>query len=316
MSHSKKPGTKNRAKFPNKLTIVHKDLLLNKGRGNSVYGLSYQEDALVEIDPRQPPKDYLDTLIHETLHVIFPEWTEMEIFDLASFLAESLWQQGYRKIYQDDNSTIHDLVPGLEDGNTSSARMKVAPPVKTTVYGRIKDEYTELFQECKVRDIAATDKIVNKIVESRGTYEKVGIAPWYWIGCIHVMESSQSFKTHLHNGDPLKRRTKNVPAGRPAANPDTIYGYSWEMSAKDALMIKGLNEWNDWSVSGMLYQAERFNGWGYRMYKGIYSPYLWSGSQFWTKGKYVSDGRYDPSATSGQTGVAVMLKRMNELGVF
>lgn len=305
---------KSEAKFPNKLTVVHKNLLLNKG--NSVYGLSYDEDSLVEIDPRQPPKDYLDTLIHETLHIIFPEWTEMQVFDLASFLAEQLWQQGYRKIYQEDDSTIYDVVPGIEAGGPSSARMKVAPPIKTTVYSRIKDEYEEMFKECKVSNPGATDKLVKKIIEHQSTYEKVGIAPWYWIGCIHVMEGSQSFKTHLHNGDPLKYRTRNVPSGRPAENPDTIYGYSWEVSAKDALMIKGLNEWNDWSIPGMLYQAERFNGWGYRMYKGVYSPYLWSGSQFWTKGKYVSDGKYDPNATSAQIGVAVLLKKMSEAGIF
>lgn len=313
MPKPKQPQQK--VNFPNKLTVVHKGLLSNKK--DRTFGLAYEEDAVVEIDPRQPPKEYLDTLIHESLHIIFPNWKEMEVYDLATFMTETLWNNGYRKIYQEDDCTVYDHIPDLETNNVNpDAKMKVDPPVKTTEYSRIKDEYARMFEECEIKNPKAVDKLVSQIVEHEGIYESVKIAPWYWIGCIHMMEGGLNFKTHLHNGDSLRRRTVNVPSGRPPGPPDTISGYSWEMSAKDALYLKGLEKWTDWSISGMLYQAERYNGWGYRMYKNNYSPYLWSGSQFWTHGKYVSDGKYDPNATSDQIGVAVMLKRMHEHGIF
>lgn len=50
------------------------------------------------IDPRQAPKDRMDTLIHESLHVIFPEFTEKEVEKTARILTRILWQQGYRKV--------------------------------------------------------------------------------------------------------------------------------------------------------------------------------------------------------------------------
>lgn len=303
-----------RTNFPNRLTVVHKPLL-TKGK-QKFYGLSFQDDALVEIDPNQHPKDYLDTYIHETLHILFPEWEEEEVFDLATFLAENLWEHGYRRIHQEDEKTIFDVYPDGQDPVPKYKKDMNSPlPIKSTQFDKLKDEYSRMFNECKVLDSARTDKLVSKLVAKEDIYKQVGIAPWYWIGCIHMMEASQDFTCHLHNGDPLKKRTKSIPAGRPAAPPDTIYGYSWETSAKDALYLKGLDKWGDWSVSGMLYQTERYNGWGYRMYKSNFSPYLWCGSQFWTKGKYVMDGKYDPSATSKQIGVAVILKRMVELDI-
>jgi lysozyme family protein len=311
MPKPKKP----KAQFPNKLTVVHKNLLL-KPKG-SAYGHSYDEEALIELDPHQPPKDYLDTLLHETFHVIFPGWEESEVFDIAAFFTDILWDNGYRKTYQEDGDTVHDISPGGQFPVTKyKKQVNIPPPNKSTSYPRIKEDYEEMFKKCKVKDPETVDKIIDQIIAQQDKYKAVGIAPWYWIGCIHRMESNQSFTKHLHNGDSLRHRTKNVPSGRPKAAPDTIHGYSWDFSAKDALRLKGLDKWGDWSIPGMLYQAERYNGWGYRMYKSNHSPYLWSGSQYWERGKYVKDGKYDPSATSSQIGVGVILKRMKERKIF
>ena len=90
--------------------------------------------------------------------------------------------------------------------------------------------------------------------------------------------------------------------------------FSWEASATDALTYKKFNVWTDWSVAGILYKLELYNGWGYRK-KGVATPYLWSFSNHYTKGKYVEDGVFDPEAVSKQAGAAVILKRMLEQGV-
>jgi lysozyme family protein len=57
----------------------------------------------------------------------------------------------------------------------------------------------------------------------------------------------------------------------------------------------------------MLYLLEKYNGLGYRM-RGVPTPYLWSFSNLYEKGKFVQDGRYDPEAVSKQCGAALMLK--------
>jgi lysozyme family protein len=194
--------------------------------------------------------------------------------------------------------------------------MKIATPMKTTLYSKLKDSYDEMFSSIRFNNSANVKAAVDKIVKNKEIYEKITIAPWYWIGCIHFREASLNFKTHLHNGDPLKNKTVNVPSGRPKQPPTTVGGYAWDVSANDALYLKGLNKWFDWSVSGMLYQAERYNGWGYRLYQNNNSPYLWSGTQFWLSGKYVSDGKYDPDMSKDQLGVAALLKEMQQREIF
>ena len=52
------------------------------------------------IDPRQRPKSYLGTLIHEKLHVMFPDWSETKVRKAEKELADLLWQNGYRKVLQ------------------------------------------------------------------------------------------------------------------------------------------------------------------------------------------------------------------------
>jgi hypothetical protein len=75
--------------------------------------------------------------------------------------------------------------------------------------------------------------------------------------------------------------------------------------------MKKLNTWGDWSVAGTLYQLERYNGWGYRLYhRDVLSPYLWSYSCHYSCGKYVADGKWSATAVSKQIGAAVLLRRM------
>jgi lysozyme family protein len=65
----------------------------------------------------------------------------------------------------------------------------------------------------------------------------------------------------------------------------------------------------------VLYVLEGYNGFGYRS-KGIRSPYLWSFSNLYEKGKYVADHQFDPNAVSKQVGSAVLLKLLSEGGLW
>lgn len=55
------------------------------------------KNRIIEIDPRQSPKDYLDTLIHESLHELFPRKAERYILNAGTSIANLLWRLGYRK---------------------------------------------------------------------------------------------------------------------------------------------------------------------------------------------------------------------------
>ena len=95
-------------------------------------------------------------------------------------------------------------------------------------------------------------------------------------------------------------------AGRPVGHPP----FKWEVSASDALVFDGLSTWTNWSLPGTLFVLERFNGFGYRGPDiHILTPYLWSFSNHYTKGKFVRDNVFSPTAVSKQCGAAVLLRQ-------
>lgn len=132
------------------------------------------------------------------------------------------------------------------------------------------------------------------------------LIPYYAIGIAHYMEADCDFTKHIHCGDSLKQRTINEPKGRPLqGNPP----FTWEQSAEDWLIMKGWNKWKDWAVDDILCRLEYNNGIGYRRYN-VNTPYLWSYTNFYEKGKFVSDGKFDEEAISKQVGAAILLKEL------
>src|SRR5450432_1043632 len=130
----------------------------------------------------------------------------------------------------------------------------------------LRTEYQNLFDTCQTRPETQGEinLLAAKIINNRDRYEAVGTPlsiPWHFIGVIHNMESSLRFDRHLHNGDPLTARTVHVPAGRPAGGDPP---FTWEASATDALKFQGLDKVTDWSFPALLYQLEKYNGFGYR----------------------------------------------------
>jgi len=55
-------------------------------------------DGEIEIDPRQKPKEYLDTLLHELLHWVVPKMSERKVRASARLITHELWKRGFRKI--------------------------------------------------------------------------------------------------------------------------------------------------------------------------------------------------------------------------
>ena len=155
------------------------------------------------------------------------------------------------------------------------------------------------------------------ILNNKSRYESVAQntnIPWYVIGALNVMEGNGKFTTHLANGDPLSKPTVHVPANIPPGTGP----FTWEESAIYILNNKKKNIFKDvdWTDIGCVLNAcEMWNGTGYRN-KNIWSPYLFCGTNYYTKGKYVKDGPdgWDPNAVSQQSGIATMLKKLIEMG--
>lgn len=177
----------------------------------------------------------------------------------------------------------------------------------------LRKEYNDLLTTCEIKPsrLGEVQAICNKIVRNQERYKAIGDdndVPWFMVAVIHSLEGDLDFETHLHNGDSLKRRTVNDPPGRPPGNPP----FTFEESAKDALAFDKMNVNLEKTFAGICFKLEGFNGFGSRA-RGIHTPYLWSFSNHYTAGKFVADGKFNPTAVSKQCGGAVILRRLLEM---
>ena len=187
---------------------------------------------------------------------------------------------------------------------------------RSTRFAELADEYRSLFAAATIRPERQEQSQwhLTMMRQSRPRYQAVATragVPWQFVAAIHGMEASFNFRAHFHNGDfPLSQRTRQVPAGHPLR---WLPPSDWESSAMDALRLLGFTGQSDWSLARTLYRLEAFNGFGYRRFARP-SPYLWSFSSLYERGKFVADGHFDPRARSQQCGTATMLKLLDLAG--
>lgn len=155
---------------------------------------------------------------------------------------------------------------------------------------------------------SVADRLITPVAKARyQSVEKRTGVPWWFIAVIHEREASQRWDKSLAQGDPWNKKSVHVPANRgPFA--------SWEDAAYDALVncppYAARNK--DWSIGNALTMLEKYNGLGYYR-RGIPSPYIWAGTDQYIRGKFVSDGKFDPNTVDSQLGCAGLLKFM---GIF
>lgn len=180
-------------------------------------------------------------------------------------------------------------------------------------FNELKPEYTYLWKNMvtKADKSAAVTEIAKKLIGKKARYlsvaAKTGV-PWHVIAALHNRESDADFTTYLGNGQPLSRKTTETPKGRGPFK-------TWEDGAIDALKFDGLDQITDWSPERACFELEVFNGFGYRG-QGINSPYLWSFTNHYTRGKYTETPRrsvYRPELVDAQCGAVPVMRRIMEL---
>jgi lysozyme family protein len=188
-------------------------------------------------------------------------------------------------------------------------------PLNATDFASLSSEYVAFFASAEWKNDDARReamRFAEMALRHRSRYEAVGGPlgiPWWFVAGLHLLESTFNFRTHLHNGDGLNARTFRVPAGRPVSGAPP---FTYEESARDALVGEELDRQKDWSLARALYRWETYNGFGYRR-RRVPTPYLWSLTTIYTKGKFVGDGVFSATAVSKQCGTAAFLKALIEM---
>ena len=174
---------------------------------------------------------------------------------------------------------------------------------------RIRSQQYKL-TDSQLRDLNA---FLNHWEANEERYKTAGLAaevPPELIAAIHWRESHGDFDTYLHQGDPL---------GSPAVNwPTDIPVFSvWEDAAAHALGQKQgkLNALGITATTAdptaLVTFAEVYNGLGY-YYGGLPSPYAFSGTDQYSSGKFVADGRFKRNEVDKQLGVATLLQALSD----
>jgi lysozyme family protein len=207
-----------------------------------------------------------------------------------------------------------------------ATRAPSIPDVKAEAFRHNpKTHHEKLWDSAEINgsQVFRIDKVITMYLENKDRYTAIekmrtGGVPSAIIFTLHGRESTWSFKKHLHEGSPLTGRTKWVPKGRPKAPPGNGSVYTFEESAEDVLYkLKDL-ESKDWTkCDDALFNIESYNGLGYlKFHKDVNSPYIWSGTNHYYRGKYVADGKYSRTAKDKQLGTCAILKRMLDRKIY
>lgn len=193
-----------------------------------------------------------------------------------------------------DRSGNPDLLKKSEYRHSSELVKKINQ-INEVKFGAELQEFAEIYEK-------------NREVYERIS-QKTGIPPQL-IAAIHYRESTANFNTYLHNGQKLGQVTTKVPKG--------ILFDNFEDAAVHALLQKeylrkayGLNAQSN-DLIAMLSYAEAYNGLGY-YFKDLVSPYVYSGTNVYQKGKYVDDGKFNPKYVDSQPGVYILINAITSV---
>lgn len=164
----------------------------------------------------------------------------------------------------------------------------------------------------------AAQKFAKRAISHKVEYQAISetiknqtgkFVPWWFIPLVHERECVRgvdNWTCNIGQGTPFNQKSHIKPYNGPFS--------SFRAAAVAALVNEAPHAANNtnWSGGGVMTISEQYNGTGYAR-KGLPSPYVWSGTNQYVKGKYVADGKFNAEKVDTQLGVAISLKAMMEL---
>ena len=185
-------------------------------------------------------------------------------------------------------------------------------------FAALEPEYNNLLARMRITRHAEATIIAGKLLQfvKEGKYaevsEKLGI-PQLFIATSFEREASSDFRLSPAQGDPWNEVSRHVPKGLGPYQ-------SWMASAISTYTSERLDQIGkeNWTWARLCYEGELFNGFGYRAH-GVHTPYDWSGTSNYARGKFTGDHRFDFTVADQQLGIIpvarIMASTMSEIDI-
>lgn len=176
-------------------------------------------------------------------------------------------------------------------------------------FDELKDEYTKDLAEMKLipASVKEAEAVAKKLLANKARFMAVQTGcgvPALWLMPTFEREGP-SFLDYFGNGDPLDKRTTDVPRGRGPFE-------TWEAGCMDSLHLDHVTQCSDWTWPMAAYEWEKWNGFGPRGH-GRPTGYVWSGTNIYRGGKYVADGVWSRGTWDHQLGTVIIAKQIAAL---
>lgn len=185
--------------------------------------------------------------------------------------------------------------------------MTIIPHPFPALAAEYRGELARMVQTRQPEAHAAAVRIMPLMPHYQNVAWKTGVKPVV-LAALMERESGSKLNTYLGNGQSLHQVTTIVPKNRGPFP-------TWDAGAIDALHLDGLDKVagldGGWSPERALYEEEEWNGFGPRGH-GRHTGYLWAGTNIYAEtgyGKYVDDGKWNPTFRDPQLGcVPIMIE--------
>jgi lysozyme family protein len=177
-------------------------------------------------------------------------------------------------------------------------------------FSALEPEYSQLLGAMVITRAQEVDQTAARLLQRIPVFYAQAAreeqVPALWLAAVGEREFGDHFDRYFGNGDPLARKTVDVPRDRgPFTGPN-----AFQDGLRDAITYDHIAATPPpWSWAGACYKGEAWNGFGPRAH-GKHTGYLWAGTNIYTGGKYVRDNVWDPNAQDEQLGIIPVMWRM------
>lgn len=176
----------------------------------------------------------------------------------------------------------------------------------------LRPEYSQLLSvmtvrpECKSQIDKAAVKLLSLKTRFDPVFQQDGV-PIVFMATSFEREASSNFNLNPAQGWPWRTRSHIIPNNGPFP--------SWLAAALEAYHLNGLDQVgrDNWTWELLCFYGELFNGFGYRDFHHMHTPYLWGGTNIQTRGKYTHDKEFDPDHMDEQIGIIPVARRMIDI---